>query len=278
MKYLLLLLLSVAFTSCGKREDVKVEGVEMGMAYKVLIREKVSNDTLEKVKSITAKTFDEIDKKLNHWNKESEISLWNASKSVAPQKVSPFLLDTIKIADQVFSLSGGAYDPSLGRAIHLWKISLRMGKVLSPQEISICKECTGWDKVVIGDTTLQKTHPDLRIDLDGITKGYFCDILSKRLKDIGLKHFLIEWAGEVKATGGPFKVLAQETLIPLQDSAIATSGHLFQIYQVDNDLYSHFVDPVSLQCIKVQDISILKSITNESAAIADGLATASILE
>lgn len=276
MKYIFLLL-AVFVSSCGKTKDTKIEGVEMGMAYKILIREKISHQILTKIKKITKKTFDEVDITLNHWNKNSEISQWNNSRSTKPKEISPFLLEAIKIADQVHKLSDGKYDPSTGKVIHLWKMSLRMGKTLSEKELAPYKDSTGWDKVVIHKSSIQKMHPDLEIDLDGIAKGYFCDILTQRLREFGLKNFLVEWAGEIKVSGGPFNILSQGKIISLKDQAIATSGPCFQIYSVNKTIYSHFIDPKTLRFIEIKDPSFSNSITSDSCAIADGLATASLL-
>lgn len=272
------LLLAILASSCGKTRDTKLEGVEMGMAYKILIREKISTKTLKKIQLITKNTFDEIDKTLNHWNTNSEISVWNESSSTNPQKISPFLYNAIKIADNIYHLTRGKYDPSTGKVIHLWKMALRMGKVIPEKELSLYKDSTGWDKIRLNKFFLQKLHPDLQIDLDGITKGYFCDILTTRLKKIGLKNFLVEWAGEIKAEGGPFYVLSQGKVIPLKDQSIATSGPSFQLYSIDNSLYSHFIDPASLRCLKVKEVSNSESIINKSCAVADGLATASVIK
>jgi thiamine biosynthesis lipoprotein len=276
MKVFLLALLFLF--SCEKKGDTLLSGVEMGMAYKIILRENISKQDLENVKKIVKETFAKVDQKLNHWNPHSEISIWNSSKSTKKIKISPFLLNAIKIADKIYSLTDGKYDPSIGKVIKLWKKALQLGYSIKEDELKKYKISTGWDKIIIFEDSIQKTHPDVEIDLDGITKGYFCDILTLKLKQMGLKKFLVEWAGEIKVCGGPFKILSGKEIILLNDKAVATSGPTFQIYPINGVVFSHFIDSKTLLCKEIEDIFLSKSIINESCAIADGLATASIFE
>ncbi len=277
----LLLILPLLFFSCGKENETKIEGVKMGMAYKVLIREHIPLNELPKIEKLINDAFSEINTKLNGWNKDSEISKWNNSKSTQKIPASPLLLEIVNLADQVHSLSNGSYDPSLGKITYQWKQCLKLGKTLSSEEINRLAPASGWDKIIIHQDGLQKTHPEITLDLDGISKGFLCDLIKRELQAYGLKNFLVEWAGEIQTCGGPFKVLSGNKVILLTDRAIATSGSTFHLYPIFKDgktiFYSHFINPQTLEPVVVNQKPSSKSICCESCAIADGLATASYI-
>ncbi len=276
MKYLTFLLLTF-LVSCGTSET-KIEGEKMGMAYKVLFREKVAKASVE---NLIDTIFCEIDTKLNRWNKDSELAKWNSNTSTQPIPASFLFIDLARRANLAYQLTHGLYDPSLGSVIHAWKMSLRLGSTLTLEEINSYKKCSGWKKVVIHEEAISKLHPNLELDFDGILKGYFCDLLSEELKKIGYNNFLVEWAGEIKVTGGPFKILAGKEILSLTNQSIATSGPTYQLYPIMKDgktiFYSHFVDPKTLQALTFEDPNLSKSVIHPSALYADALATAAVI-
>lgn len=272
----LFLIVIILFSSCKKNCEVKISDVAMGIPYKVIVKDSnLSKNNLSLVQAMIENTFDDINNTINHWNKNSEISSWNRSKSLAPIKTSPLLLDIMNIAHNAYKLSCGKFDPSIGKATRLWKQSLKLGCLLTNEEIETLKLSCGLDKIIIGKDSIQKKHPDLEIDLDGITKGYFCDILAKKFSDIGLKNFLVEWGGEIKIVGGPFKILVEDRILTLSDTSIATSGPSFQLYPIKDSktIYSHFIDPKTLRPIAIKNFKKSVSKTSVSCAIADALAT-----
>jgi thiamine biosynthesis lipoprotein len=277
MKYFAIFLLTILF-SCGKSET-RIEGERMGMAYKVLFREKVAKASVEK---LIDTIFYEIDTKLNRWNKDSELAKWNSNTSIKPIPASFLFVDLARRANLAYQLTHGLYDPSLGSVIHAWKMSLRLGSILTSAEVNSYKKCSGWKKVIIHEEAIEKLHPNLELDFDGILKGYFCDLLSEELKKIGYNNFLVEWAGEIKVTGGPFKILAGKEILSLTNQSIATSGPTYQLYPILKDgktiFYSHFVNPKTLQALTFEDPTLSKSIVHPSALYADALATAAVIK
>ena len=250
----------------------------MKIPYKIVIKEPVSKDNIDEIKHIVEESFQEIDSKLNGWNNSSEISLWNSSKSLEPIVVSSTLISILQICDTAYKMTEGAFDPTLGKITRAWKMSLRLGRLLSDKEVDEYAGACGWDKIVIGNNTLQKTHPDIALDLDGISKGYFCDICIEKLKNAGYQHILIEWGGEVKALGGPFNILTEGKITPITDTSIATSGPRYQLYPVSINgtmsIYSHFINPKTLRPFIIKNGYLPESFTTQSCALSDALATA----
>ena len=269
-------------SSYHTNKDTIYEGIKMGIPYKIIIREVTTNKQKKIIRNIIDDAFTEINDVLNRWNKHSEIALWNTSKSTKPIKVSPLFIDIMHIAEKIYSISDGLYDPTLGKIIYQWKMALRLDKMLTEEEINTLKPSVGWEKIIIGKDFIQKKHPDLELDLDGICKGFLCDLLCINLRDANIKQFLVEWGGEIKAFGCPFKILSNNTIISLHNNSIASSGPSFQYFpmEIENKIVylSHFINPQTLSPIPFERIDITHSATHSSCAIADGLATIPLLK
>ena len=50
-------------------------------------------------------------------------------------------------------------------------------------------------------SAVRKLHPEVRLDLAGIAKGYAVGSLTEAFRDAGWSDFLIEGGGEVLASG-----------------------------------------------------------------------------
>jgi thiamine biosynthesis lipoprotein len=144
-----------------------------------------------------------------------------------------------------------------------------------------------------------KDEEGTALDLGGIAKGYGVDLLSQRLSDIGYKDHLVEWGGEVRASGchpsgRPWRVgvrgLQEEGSPPLLQTlslttqAVATSGDDKQCWTAvdptsgEKVSFSHIIDPKTLKPLQTTPTSIaLCYVVADSCALADGLATAGML-
>ena len=116
-----LILFFLFFISCEKNPLTKYKGVALSIPYKIIFQQSLNKETRLLIKETIENTFEEIDSKLNHWNKNSEISKWNNSPSLNPIKISKLLYQLLQICDTSHKNTSGKFDPSLGKMIQLWK-------------------------------------------------------------------------------------------------------------------------------------------------------------
>lgn len=257
-------------TSCGKPQDLKIRDSAFGIPYSVIVKD----SCIEKdVKVIIEETFNEFDNTLNIWNPHSEISRFNHLNSTDEFQTSTLFHRALLIADTLYKETDGAFDGAIGSAISKWKRVLKLKQTLTSKEITDLKEQCGWDKITLLDSSIKKSHPNLKLDFDGFIKGLFCDILSEKL---GYKNQLVEWGGDMKLTGGPFKILINGEIKTLSNTALATSGSRFQHTSIKDKTYSHFIDPKTLNCVILKDVYGESTSFHLSAAMADGFASAKI--
>ncbi len=106
---------------------------------------------------------------------------------------------------------------------------------------------------------LRKQVEGLEVDLSSIASGYTIDRLTNIMRDHGVKNFLVELGGELRAAGTrpggtPWRVAIEKPLaerremeaaVPLVDAAMATAGGNRHFFEYDGKRYSHIIDPAT---------------------------------
>jgi thiamine biosynthesis lipoprotein len=104
---------------------------------------------------------------------------------------------------------------------------------------------------------LKKLIAGLEVDLSSIASGWTIDQLAKLLIDRGVKDFMVELGGEIRARGKrgdgtPWRVAVEKPLVakheielavPLVNAALATAGGTKKFFEYDGKRYSHIIDP-----------------------------------
>nr|WP_246125017.1 FAD:protein FMN transferase [Exilibacterium tricleocarpae] len=105
--------------------------------------------------------------------------------------------------------------------------------------------------------TLAFGHPDLRIDLGGIAKGYAVDLAARKLRQLGITHASVSAGGDSRVIGDkrgrPWMVGVKNprardrvaVLLPLSDAAVSTSGD-YERYFIDQqtgERVHHILNP-----------------------------------
>lgn len=149
-------------------------------------------------------------------------------------------------------------------------------------------ERTGHDKLILHDTVsaVRKTRADVYADLSGIAKGYAVDQIAVMLERYGIAHYMVEIGGEIRARGTnaqqiPWQIgidkpqthgrMVQKVL-PLNNTALATSGNYRNYFMIDNQRYMHVIDPATGWPAESRLASV--TVLAETCMLADAWATA----
>ena len=237
---------------------------------------------------IVYEEFKRLDKVFNFYDKDSELSRLNNTYNV-PVKVSPELLEVLKLSKQVNEMTAGAFDVSYGSLYDFWKRLIKEGNIkeLPSKETieNIMKNC-GMDKIKINeaDSTVTIEKEGLKIDLGAIAEGYMVDKAVFALKKKGITSALINAGGDIYCLGTnrgkPWRIgiknpSAIEGIIEnedLMDEAITTTGNYEQFFDFSGKRYSHIIDPRTGFPVSSNVISV--SVITKNCTTADGLATA----
>ncbi len=292
----ILLLTTLLLTAaCNRNPRVKTTefyGNAMTIDYHVIIGEPLSPDDQQKVASVTAETFAEVNGLYNKWNDLSELGRINRMSSGEQSELSPQLKQLLILTDKVVTLTQGRFDPTIESLQALWKAKLSEKRVPDDSEIAALLPSIGWDKIHISGDILTKDHSALMIDLGGVAKGYAVDLLVENLAKENFSSIYVEWGGEIRTVGKhpynrPWRIYISRfedtnvnnalAIVELEDLALATSGDYLQKWEIEDISYFHVLNPKTGSPYQIRSDSIASaSIACKSCALADALATAAM--
>jgi len=153
-------------------------------------------------------------------------------------------------------LTDGYFDITIQPLLELWEAGLwQEPEAVQQSRINETLNLIGPDKIAIADNEIYFTEPGVEITLGGIAKGYAVDEALAVIKQMGIKHALINAGGDMAALGS--KPNGEPWLVALvnpDDStqslanfnimgeAIATSGNYERYFNPDKTAH-HIINP-----------------------------------
>ena len=292
----ILLLAVIIFLGCSDEKQNTVaefHGQTMGTTYSVkVINTALANDRkgMDKLKAGMDSVLVEVNNQMSTWQKDSEISQFNASESTDWFPVSSEFVSVVERALQIGDESNGALDVTVGGLVNLWGFgagSKERDEVPSDEAIKEAQSLCGYQKLSFRkeEPALKKEVGGMYVDLSSIAKGYGVDKVAEYLTSAGYKNFLVEIGGEDRASGknqngqdwkigvlvpdGSFDI---EKVINLHNMSVATSGDYRNYFEKDGVRYSHTIDPRTGKPITHSLASV--TVLHEDCTMADGYATA----
>jgi thiamine biosynthesis lipoprotein len=287
-----LILISLLIAGCSRSDSPDVlefSGHSMGTWYSVKVVELPADIQPEQVAEAIESQLDNVNGKMSTYKSDSELSRFNQTALNTPFQVSQDTFFVLRKALEIWRLSQGAFDISVGPLVNLWGF----GPDGRPQQVPTQKEMqAAWDRVGsdrlilhMDDFAIEKSR-DLYIDLSAIAKGYAADRVAEALEGLGVRRYLVEVGGEIRAGNSKahhvsWQVAVEEPVsslrkihkvIKLDNASMATSGDYRNYFEYDGRRYSHTIDPRNGQPINHRLVST--SVIMPQCADADAWATA----
>jgi len=202
------------------------------------------------------------DSLMTNWTQTSETARVNRLAGSQTVILDPDLNRVLAVAGQVGVASAGTFDITVEPLVRLWGFLAGEPAVPTQEAVERALVPTGWRQLEhdYRAGTIRFLHPDTRIDLGGVAKGYGVDRVVAVLRNAGVVNALIDLSGNMVAMGSP-PGKAGWTLgimdpagkheylgrLVLRDGAVATSGNYLQYVMdpgdPDGKLYGHILDP-----------------------------------
>ncbi len=278
-------------TGCQQQaETYQLNGATMGTTWSLSLHSLPATAEIEPLKQLLQARLEQINRLMSTYDPESEVSRFNAQRSTDWFAVSLESLKVVELSQQISSLTGGAFDISVGPLVELWGFGARERGQTVPTRAEVAKllPAVGYQKLQVRQrpAAIRKQAALLQIDLSAVAKGYAVDQLAELLKRQGIENFLLEVGGELRISGNrfdgtPWRVAIEkpqpgqrqvEKIFRLTNIGLATSGNYRNFYVEDGQRYVHTIDPVSGTPIRHQLASA--TVLDPSCARADALATA----
>ncbi len=253
----------------------------MTIPYRVTIGRALSSKERQSLRQSILTIFHRIDYIYNNWNPDSELSRINRAPAQIPLPVSHELFAFLVRINSIHQETERRFDPTLGPLKILWLSHLKRGTIPSEDELTQCP--VGWSYLHLDPhhQTITKLHPGIQLDLCGTVKGYAVDELLDACRNFSPNCY-VEWGGEIKTSGEhpdqrPWRIFssASNSLIDLNNEAIATSGTEYQKWYVNGVWYSHILDPITKYPLQAHSLGLSTiSVIHPNCAYADAIATA----
>jgi thiamine biosynthesis lipoprotein len=226
-----------------------------------------------------------LDGVMSDWRRDSELSRLNRQAGSGPVPVSDDLLAVIARARTLAQQTDGAYDPTVGPLVALWRQARETGRLPEPEAIVEARSRVGWDLIDVQpfDKTIGLTQPSMSLDLGGIGKGFAADAALDTLRRLGLTQCLVDLGGDLAVGASPPDRPGWRVALPMRDEhgrsiivllagvGIATSGSTTQYVDIDGTRYAHIIDPAT--GLGLTNLTVATVIAAD-AATADALASA----
>lgn len=286
--FLFAVLLSGLLSGCSEPpEQLVYNGLTMGTTYQVKIvpdNVAVPEDMAVQIQQ----TLDRMDNIFTTYRADSELMQLNQSAVKSSFSVSADMLKVLQVSTQIYRLTDGAFDPTVGPLVNLWGFGPdpSLDSVPPKDKIKTLLAKVGLGKLEIDtlDSSARRTA-DIQLDLSAVAKGFAVDVVAELLDSLGLDNYLVEVGGElrlrgVKANHQPWRIAvespslerreAQQALTP-GDVGVATSGDYRNYFEKDGRHYSHTIDPRTGYPVVHRLASV--TVIAENTAYADALAT-----
>ena len=272
---------------CGQPRPVLLTGSVMGTTWSVQIVGRADSDLAD----VLSARLDEINDRMTTYNPVSELSRFNANRVTEWVPVSLELATVVSEAQRVAALTQGAFDITALPLVELWGFGAAEGSQELPGEMAVAaaRARVGYRglSVTTAPPALRKADARMAADLSALAKGFAVDQLAALLDARGLRNYLVEIGGELKAAGrnarGEAWNIAVEAptpdarrlqrAFPLLDLAVATSGDYRNFFERDGRRYSHTIDPRSGYPVqhRLASVTVLDRSTMSADALATGL-------
>lgn len=288
----------VVFAGCQKeqKEFATFSGETMGTNYSIKLGEEypLQYETIDSLLTVVNKVFSTYDPTsyITAFNRGT-LDEWTTGKD--PELVEAYQRHFVLVSGLsvgIYNRTNGAFDPSGAALFNMWGFGEQDGRSPSDSAIDSVLKHRGMEKISSQEGGIIKSDSLLTLNFNAIAKGYGVDVIAEYLLGKGVRNFMIEIGGEVRAHGnnpggarwviGVNQPSASSSLnsvldtLQLSNCAVATSGNYRNFYQDSlGRMIGHTIDPRTGYPV----LNELKScsILHPSCAIADAYATAAMV-
>ncbi len=280
--------LAVTIGACDRVQRLNLSGEAMGTSYSVKFFAPASAEHAL-AEGVAAKLA-EVDALMSTYRQDSELSRFNKHEGTDWYAVSGPLYTVVASALEVSRTSGGAFDITVGPLVNIWGFGTEERGGAPPPSAAVQRERerVGYENLTVRSTppALRKRRADIYLDLSAIAKGYSVDVVAVYLSTQGVKDYMVEVGGELRAAGHnandqPWRIGVEKPLVgarivarivPLKNMGMATSGGYRNFFEYAGVRYSHTLDPLTAAPITHNLAAV--TVLHESAMQADAWATA----
>jgi thiamine biosynthesis lipoprotein len=226
-----------------------------------------------------------IENLISSWDPNSQTSEINRNAGIKAVKVNSELFQLIERALKISKLTQGAFDISYASMDKVWFFDGSMTEMPSEDAIKNSVSKVGYQNIILDETnqTVFLKLKEMKIGFGAIGKGYAADKAKQLLIDKGVESGIINASGDLNTWGtqpngndwlvaivNPLNKEKVFSWMPVNNSAVVTSGNYEKYVKFNNVLYTHIIDPrTGYPATGILSVTIF----TKTAELADALAT-----
>ena len=272
---------------CGGSDSLEgFGGPTMGSTYSIKYVRRAGLPAPKDVQAEVEKILADVDKQMSTYRSDSDIERFNSLPANRCQKMPEPILGLIRVGERLSEQSEGSYDLTVEPLLNLWGFGpqAREEKIPATQALADVRQRVGYWHLHIDHDQLCKDAA-VEVDFNSIAAGYAVDTIAAKLEAMGIRNYLTEVTGELKAAGkkldgSPWRIALEEPrddqqiaqkIIAVDSYGVSTSGDYRHYFQQGDRRYSHTFDARTGAPV----LHTLASVTviHPSALMADGLST-----
>lgn len=227
--------------------------------------------------------FERINQLMSPYIESSELSLLNRLAAQQSVTVSPEMYQLLQQAKHISLLSNGAFDITFASVGFYYDYRAR--KRPDAALLQQARQLVNYQSIaLLQDHQVRYSQPGVKIDLGGIAKGYAVERGITLLAANGIAHAQLSAGGDSRLLGDkggkPWLVAIKHprqehkyaAQIPLQDTAISTSGDYERYFIEDGVRYHHIIDPkTGHSALGMLSVSVIGADTTKTDALSTTL-------
>lgn len=203
--------------------------------------------------------FDRLENEMSAYRPDSAISRLSRKAGAEPVTVSEDAFRVLQLGRHFGDITAGTFDTTASPLVSLWGFNGAPVPTTLPSDRSIREtlKLVDYRRMVLHDGTAFLPIKGMAVDVGGIAKGYAVDRAYDYCLRVGIRDFLIDFSGNLRAAGRPSP--SESWQIGLRDPfdrsrilgklalpsglAVATSGSYERFVEIAGARFSHVIDP-----------------------------------
>ena len=198
------------------------------------------------------KEVQRIEQKFSRYREDSLLQTINSNAGIRAVDIDAETAGLLNYAQFCHQESEGLFDISSGILRQVWNFKSK--KIPHQKTINKLLPLISWPSIKWNENSIFLPHKEMEIDFGGFGKEYAADRAAEICQQLGIKHGLIDLAGDIRVIGdkedqsgwaigirNPLDPNNAISTIKLHQGALATSGNYERFMKVKDKHYCHIL-------------------------------------
>jgi thiamine biosynthesis lipoprotein len=201
-----------------------------------------------------------IEHLISDWKPDSQVSRVNQNAGIKAVRVDQEVFDLTERALRFSELTDGAFDISFAAMDRIWKFDGSMTSMPTPEAIKKSVAKVGYKDIILDreNRTVYLRRKGMKIGFGALGEGYAADKCREMMMGKGIQAGIVNGSGDMNTWGkqpdgtpwrigitNPMQKNELFAVVPLEKSAVVTSGSYEKYVVFNGQRYAHIINPAT---------------------------------